>query len=154
MLLSSGEEPQAVGDLGPPAAGNLGPKSMMIVEDEALVSLMIEVFAAELGWQIAGTAYSEATALELVERIRPAVAVIDINLGSTTGFSVAAECHLRGVPVLFVTGFTAENVPKECGDDPVLPKPFSSEEFDRALSRCVAAPALRTAWPDGYAESG
>lgn len=146
MLLSSGERPQAAADLAP--------RSMIIIEDEALVSLMIEVFAGDLGWQVAGAAYTEATALELVERTSPSVAVIDINLGSTTGFRVAAECHARGVPVLFVTGFTAENLPKECSDDPILPKPFSAEEFDRALSRCLAAPVPRTPLPDGVAESG
>jgi len=112
-------------------------RSIIIVEDEALVSEVIEMLAGDLGWEIAGTAYSGGAALSLLDKVRPTVAVIDINLGATTSFDVSAACHVRGVPVLFVTGFTAEDIPKECGDDPILAKPFSIEDFSLALGRCL-----------------
>jgi DNA-binding response OmpR family regulator len=111
-------------------------RSMLIVEDDATVSLLIEMFAAELGWQVAGVAYTVAQAFNLLERLSPSIAVLDIELGRATSVGVAAACRLRGVPVLFVTGLTAQDVPRECGNDPVLPKPFSENEFERALSRC------------------
>jgi DNA-binding response OmpR family regulator len=134
MSFLSGLERQAVPD-------HVG-KSMIIVEDEAMVSTTIEMFATELGWRVVGAAYSETSALELVQRVNPTVAVMDIHLGSATSFSVAHSCRVRGIVVLFMTGYTAENLPKECGDDPVLAKPFSVEEFEQALGRCIAAQVM------------
>jgi CheY-like chemotaxis protein len=113
---------------------------MLIVEDEAMVSLMLEDVAADLGWRVAGTAYSEGVALQLLSDIRPTVAVIDVNLRASTSFGVSAVCRARGIPVLFVTGYTADDIPEECGDSPVLAKPFSIDDFARALTRCVEAP--------------
>lgn len=121
---------------------------MIIVEDEALVCLTIQMFAEELGWQIAGTASSESAALELLGQVAPALAVIDINLGSGTSFRAVSACRERGVPVLFVTDLAADKAPEECGDDPVLGKPFSLDDFDRALRRCVGGEA-DAAYPEG-----
>lgn len=110
---------------------------MFIVEDEALVLLVFEDVAADLGWTVAGLAQDEATALRLLADVQPSVAVIDINLGRSNGFGVSAACHARGIPVLFVTAFTVDGVPPECGDDPILAKPFSIEDFGKALDRCI-----------------
>jgi len=133
MPLSSGSE-QATSD-------HLG-QSMIVVEDEAMVSAMIEMFAVELGWQVVGTAYSEAAALDLIERFDPTVAVMDVYLGSANSCRVADACRAQGIAVLFVTGYTAADLPKECGHDPVLPKPFSVQEFEQALYRCLEGQGL------------
>ena len=114
------------------------PRPMFIVEDEVLLLSVLEDVGAELGWTIAGGARDEGTALRVLAGIRPSVAVIDINLGLSTGFGVSAACHARAIPVLFVTGFTGEDIPRECGDDPILAKPFSINDFARALDRCVS----------------
>lgn len=114
------------------------PRSMIIVENEATVSMLIGMFAEELGWQVAGTAYSQSAALNLLEDVSPTIAVIDINLGSPASFEVAAACRGRGIPVLFITGFADDHVPDECGDDPRLAKPFSVDEFKLALSQSRA----------------
>jgi two-component SAPR family response regulator len=115
---------------------------MIIVEDEAIISLMIESLADDLGWAVGGTASNEAEAKLLLECCMPSVAVLDINLGaSSTSLSVAAICRERGVPVLFITAYTAAPLPAACGDAPILAKPFSTEDFEAALGRCVRVPA-------------
>jgi CheY-like chemotaxis protein len=112
---------------------------MLIVEDEPIISMMIESFADDLGWAVAGTARSEAEALAILDTSVPTVAVLDIRLGgSATSLSLAAACRARSVPVLFVTAYTAQALPDACGDAPVLAKPFSTEDFETALARCVA----------------
>jgi CheY-like chemotaxis protein len=113
---------------------------MLIVEDEPIISMMLERLAGDLGWAIAGTASSESEALALLDGSAPSVAVLDINLGaSSTSLSVAALCRARGVPVLFITAYTVAPVPAECGDAPILAKPFSEEDFGAALGRCLAS---------------
>src|SRR5689334_5996437 len=90
-------------------------RSMLIVEDEALICMVIEDFATDLGWNVVGVAHSEAAALKLLEEITPTIAVLDINLGSTNSFSIARLCQERGIAVLFTTGYTQMPIPEGCG---------------------------------------
>jgi CheY-like chemotaxis protein len=111
---------------------------MIIVEDEPIICLMIEGLADELGWTSLGSASNECEARRLLEQALPSVAVLDINLSaSTTSIEIASICRTRGVPVLFITAYTAAALPEACGDAPILAKPFSAEDFGAALRRCV-----------------
>ena len=116
-------------------------RDIIIVEDEPLISIMIEDMAQGLGWIVAGCAYNADQALALVHTAKPSLALLDIELGRGTSLDVAAACRERGIPVLFVTGYTARDLPSECGDTPVLAKPFSAEQLSRAMGRCVPAVA-------------
>lgn len=111
--------------------------SIIVVEDEPLISIMIEDMACELGWRIDGTAQTEAEAFELLQHQRPTIAILDINLGGATSFAVAAACRGQGIPVVFTTGYLAVDLPPECADAPVLPKPFSIEELASALQQSM-----------------
>ena len=110
-------------------------RSVIVVEDEPLVTMLIEDMVSELGWEIVGTAQTEAKALDVLAKCTPALAILDINLGQQTSLAVAEVCRNRCIPVVFTTGYTAGDVPPECGDAPVLPKPFSLDELATALQR-------------------
>jgi len=112
-------------------------RSMLIVEDEPLIAMLIEDIATELGWSVAGVARTERAAFELLDSITPTIAVLDINLGSTDSFGVAQTCQERGIPVLFTTGYTLVPIPEGCGSCPVLTKPFSPDDFPVAVERCL-----------------
>ena len=112
-------------------------RSMLIVEDEPLIAMLIEDFATEQGWSIAGVARTECAAFELLDSITPTIAVLDINLGSTDSFGIAQLCQERGIPVLFTTGHTLVAIPEGCGSCPVLNKPFSPDDFQAAVERCL-----------------
>jgi DNA-binding response OmpR family regulator len=120
-------------------------RSMLIVEDETLISMLIEDFATELGWSVAGVAHNERAAFKLLDSITPTIAVLDINLGSTDSFGVAQLCQERGIPVLFTTGYTLVSIPEGCGTCPVLTKPFSPDDFQAAVERCLDGAASSTA---------
>ena len=113
--------------------------SLLIVEDEPLISMMIEEMAGDIGWTVVGSAYSEANAFELLNRSKPHVALLDINLGLTTSLAVASTCRERGISVIFTTGYTAQDVPSQCGNAPVLAKPFSFEDLQQALEKVASA---------------
>lgn len=117
--------------------------SLLIVEDEPLISMMLEEMASELGWTVLGSAHTEANAFELLNNSQPEVALLDINLGLTTSLAVASTCKDRGIFVIFTTGYTARDIPSQCGDAPILAKPFTPDELKQALKRviCRADPA-------------
>jgi CheY-like chemotaxis protein len=114
-------------------------KSLIIVEDEPIIAIMIEDLVRELGWTVDGSAHTEANAFGLLANCSPKLALLDINLGLTTSLAVAASCRDRHIPIVFMTGYTAKDVPVQCGDAPVLAKPFSPEELERALRRAFLA---------------
>lgn len=117
---------------------NMG--SLVIVEDEPLISIMIEEIATDLGWQVEGCAYSEKEAMALLEACAPTLAILDINLGQTTSLEIAAACRARGIPIVFTTGYTVSQIPDGCGDAPILAKPFSSEDLAIAFRRAIGKP--------------
>jgi len=110
-------------------------KTIIVVEDELLVAMMIEEMLEEVGWRSIGKAQNENEALALLKLARPDAALLDVNLGSTTSLSVAAACRALNIPVAFVTGFIARDLPPECGNAPILPKPFSLVELSQTLAR-------------------
>ena len=100
---------------------------MFIVEDEALLLSVLEDVGAELGWTIAGGARDEGTALRVLAGIRPSVAVIDINLGLSTGFGVSAACHAAGLGGGIALAFVG---PRLIGaEGPMLEEMWRFEQF-------------------------
>jgi len=105
-----------------------GPR-IMIVEDEALVAMMVEDLLTELGCEISGSfgAVDEAMAW-LGQAIIPPPwldgAVLDVNIGGTMVFPIAERLRAAGIPFVFATGYGA--LPRVGFEDVVvLSKPIS-----------------------------
>jgi CheY-like chemotaxis protein len=85
------------------------PLRVILVEDEALVAMMMEDLLEELGCQIVASFGSLAPALEWLANdtsIRLDGAVLDVNLGGGESvFPLAAALRERGVPFVFATGY-------------------------------------------------
>jgi DNA-binding LytR/AlgR family response regulator len=78
--------------------------------------------------------------LELIQSGRPAVAMLDINLGDRNSFAVADALSELGVPFLFATGFGEQAVlPPAHQARPVIQKPYTLENVARALDTLLAA---------------
>lgn len=114
------------------------PQSLIVVEDEPFIAVMIEGLVRDLGWTVDGSAATEAEAFSILATSKPQLAILDINLGMTTSLAVASLCRDRHIPILFMTGYTAKDVPLQCGDAPVLAKPFSPQELVLAMGRALA----------------
>jgi DNA-binding NarL/FixJ family response regulator len=106
---------------------------------------MAEDMAADLGYEVVGTANNLQQGLDAIAECHPDVALLDLRLHSETSLPIAALCRQLGVGVAFITGYRAENLPDECGDAPVLAKPFSLVDLGRTLRRAEgsrSAPAI------------
>jgi len=85
---------------------------IMIVEDEALVALMVEDLLTEFGCQISGSFGAVDDALAYLKDAAtppPALdgAVLDVNIGGTMVFPVAERLRAAGIPFVFATGYGA-----------------------------------------------
>jgi CheY-like chemotaxis protein len=120
--------------------GRLTGRRILIVEDEALVAMLVEDALMDAGATIIGPASTVAEALALLERdaTLPNAAVLDLNLAGETSTPVADVLAARGVPFVVATGYGAGGLPETHSAVPVLAKPYDPEELTSALSRLCA----------------
>ena len=83
----------------------MGSASILIVEDEAIVSADIANKLRKLGYEIAGSTGTGEEAIEIARRLQPSLVLMDIRLagamdGITAADAIRQECQ---VPVVFLT---------------------------------------------------
>ena len=83
---------------------------ILIVEDEALIAMVLADGLADGGHRVMGPASTMAEALALCEATPPELAVLDVNLGDgSSGVDVARALVERwGVPCIFASGAAAD----------------------------------------------
>jgi len=107
---------------------------ILVVEDEALVALMIEDMLVDLGCVVAGTAGSVEQALVLVGETNFDGAIVDLNLAGTKAYPVAEALAARSLPFVFLTGYGAAGIDPRFADRLTVSKPFHQE----ALAAVIA----------------
>ena len=108
---------------------------VLLVEDEALVAMMMEDVLEDLGWEVAASFGDVKPTLDWLATCEGLDgAVLDINLGSEMVFPVAEALKARGTPFTFLTGYTAPPRATEF-DTPVLTKPVNVDELGKVLER-------------------
>jgi CheY-like chemotaxis protein len=113
-------------------------RRVLVVEDEVLILMMIEEMLADLGCESIASASMAATAVALVEADAFDVAMLDMNLNGKSSLAVAKALAAHGVPFVFATGNSRDEVWDGFGDRPVLRKPFRFEELAGSLTRALA----------------
>lgn len=112
---------------------------VLVVEDEALIALLLEDMIGELGADFVGPCFSLATALAAARLEDFDVALIDLNLGGERADEVAAILSERGIPFALATGSPDDSY--RLGQTAVLQKPFGFAEVAGALQQLDAARA-------------
>jgi PAS domain S-box-containing protein len=124
-----------------------GKPRVLLVEDEALVAMMIQECLADFGYQVVGPI---STATEAAARARDAefeAAVLDINLGDGAVYPIADVLAARGIPFVFVTGYDADSVESRFRNIPILQKPIEREMLKKVF--VLAAKASVASRSDG-----
>ena len=111
--------------------GNQARPRVLLVEDEALVAMMIQETLAEFGFQVLGPISTASEALAAARERHIDAAVLDINLGDGLVYTVAEILAKRGVPFVFVTGYDADSVNSRFDGIPVLQKPIERESLQK-----------------------
>ena len=119
----------------------VGAHRVMVVEDEALVAMVLGDHLTELGFSVVGP-YSRVTdAIDAVKGEDLDAAVLDVNLGGELVYPVADLLATRGVPFIFVTGYGLESIDRRFANVRVLQKPIEREMLQRVFVAGAAADA-------------
>ena len=108
---------------------------LLLVEDEAMVALMLEEMLVGLGCvvlDVAGSVAQGLNALVDADR-RPDAAILDVNLGGEKVYPVAEKLTAQGVPFMFSTGYGLAGIAPDYARIPALSKPYGPEALEEAL---------------------
>jgi len=112
---------------------------VLVVEDEMMVSMLIEDMLSDLGCIVVGPASRLDEAMELAHGGGIDCAVLDVNLGGQPIFPVADLLREKGWPFAFATGYGDAGLRDVDLGSPVLQKPFRENDLARVLGELRAA---------------
>ena len=112
---------------------------MLLVEDDQAISELIQTVLKDMGLSV-DVASNGPTALELAEKNRPALVVLDLGLPEMYGKTVANRLRKRysDLPVMVVSALSSSAVAEdawEMGAFTYMTKPFELDAFTAAVER-------------------
>jgi len=112
---------------------------VLIVEDDALIAMLLAELLAGMGHEICATAATEIEAVTAAARYRPDLMIVDAGLGHGSGVSAVEEV-LRTAPVahVFVSGDPGKVRTRRPGAV-VVGKPFRQADLVRAIESALEA---------------
>jgi DNA-binding response OmpR family regulator len=116
---------------------------ILIVEDEAMISMLLEDMVLDCGGELVGPVAKFEDALALARKAEFGVAVLDVNLNGTLSYPIAEVIRERGIPVIFATGYGADGLLDRFRDCLTLQKPFSQQDFAAAVAAACREEAAR-----------
>jgi CheY-like chemotaxis protein len=119
---------------------------IMVVEDEALIAMVLVDHLQEIGLSAVGPFSRVADALKVGEELD--AAILDVNLGGESVYPVADMLHARGIPFVFMTGYGSASIDPRFAMVPVLQKPIEAKALeDMFVSRNAPLKLTRGAEP-------
>jgi DNA-binding response OmpR family regulator len=109
-----------------------------LVEDEFMIAEELAEILRDEGAEVLGPFSNLPKALEMAGLERIDVALLDVNLGGSPIYPVAQTLADRGIPFLFMTGYSPDVLPEEHRSHPIIRKPFQSAELLRVLGSLAA----------------
>ncbi len=110
------------------------PKSILIVEDEPLIAMMLEDFLESLGHRVAAVCDDVDEALAWADRGGFDVAILDVQLkDGAPAWPVADRLAANGIAFVLATGGHVEPPPPAHGGVPMLAKPYTIEAIEPAI---------------------
>jgi len=114
------------------------PRSILIVEDEPLIAMMLEDFIQSLGHEVSGNCDSVGAALKQVERGDFDLAILDINLKGESVWPVASALRAKDIPFVLATGGHVDPPPAEFASVPTIEKPYTIDRVTPIIEAVLA----------------
>lgn len=118
------------------------PRRVLVAEDEALIRLDLSEILAEEGYEVVGQAADGEAAVELAERLRPDLVVMDVKMPRLDGISAAERiAAARIAPVVMLTAFSQRELverAREAGAMAYVVKPFGRADLVPAVEMAIS----------------
>ncbi|WP_340588293.1 response regulator [Erythrobacter alti] len=105
---------------------------VLVVEDELLLSMMLEDMLDELGVHVAGVATGNAEALAAIRGVECNCVLLDMHLNGERGDPIAEELKSRAIPFAILSG--GPDTSADLGAVTFVPKPYKFAEIERAVA--------------------
>ena len=115
--------------------------AVLIIEDEAIISMDLESIVAEMGHRVMGIARTRDAAMDLASKEKADLILSDIQLADNSSGIDAVNDILAehgDCPVIFITAFPERLLTGE-GPEPafLISKPYSEEQVRSAVSQAM-----------------
>ncbi len=112
---------------------------LLLVEDEAMVAMMVEDLLADLGCVVVDVAGTLSRGLALASDAGLPIdgAILDVNLGGEKVYPVAEALAARGIPFIFATGYGIAGISETFSHVPALAKPYEQRALERMLTSAL-----------------
>ena len=118
------------------------PLRVVVAEDEALIRMDLVEMLAEEGYEVVGQAPDGEAAVELAERERPDLVVLDVKMPRLDGITAAQRiAEQRIAPVVILTAFGQREVverARDAGAMAYVVKPFTKNDLVPAIEMAVS----------------
>ena len=121
-----------------PSPAMTASRTILIVEDEPLIAMMLEDFLESLGHSVQATCDTVACALKEVDKGGFDLAILDVNLKGENVWPVAMRLRQESVPFVLATGGHVDPPPPEFAHVPVIEKPYTIDRVTPALDAAYA----------------
>ena len=112
-------------------------RSILIVEDEPLIAMMLEDFILSLGHDVRGPCESVQEALSALEGAPFDLAILDVNLKGESVWPVASALKERGIPFLLASGGHVEPPPGEFANVTMIEKPYTIDRVSPLIEAAL-----------------
>ena len=116
----------------------MGPRTILVVEDEPLIAMMLEDFLESLGHSVSATCESVEDAMAQADKGGFDLAILDVNLKGENVWPVAERLRDKQIPFVIATGGHVDPPPAEFANVPVIEKPYTVDRVTPALEAAFA----------------
>lgn len=113
-------------------------KKVLIVEDEAIIAKSLQLSLEKSGYAIGGVVYSGTKALDIIQKDKPDILLVDIRLGGDMdGIEVAEKVReIADIPFIYLTAYADERTlirAKRTNPNGYLIKPIGEKDLSVAI---------------------
>ena len=114
-------------------------QTLMIVEDEALVAILLRDELQNAGYKVLDLTDRHAEALKVAKAEKPDLALVNIRLaGRDDGIELSEHLEAMGIPVLLISGQVSRASSAKTVAIGSMPKPYDAAEMVLAVGYLLA----------------
>lgn len=122
-----------------PTNGNNMIQTLMIVEDEALVAILLRDELQKAGYQVLDLTDRSDAALEVAKAEKPHLALVNVRLArGDDGIELSKHLKGLGIPVLLISGQVSRASSAKTVAIGSMPKPYDPDEMVLAVAYLLA----------------